>query len=402
MRIAIFHNLPSGGAKRALFEWIRRLTGGHSLDVFTLETANHVFCDVRPYVSHHQVYDFSPRGLFNSPFGRLNQSQRWHDLGDLQRLNHRIAKQINQGGYDVFLANTCMYTFIPSLLQYVTIPSVYYLHEPFGPSFHRNFERPYNKSGGWRESMNRFDPLIRLYQIRLAAMQKKSVYATTRLLSNSNFTRECIWHEYGVDTAFSPCGVDLKNFYPTEDACRENYVVSVGEMSPRKGFDFVIKSIGTIPSSERPVLKLACNIDHLEEHNYIKELAENNMVELDVLVGMDVDGLRELYSRARLCVYAPVMEPFGLVPLEAMACGTPVVGVKEGGVQESIVHEQTGLLVERDVQQFGMALRHLLTAPELAKKYGRNGREHVSKNWTWERSASILGSHLAIYANMSV
>lgn len=402
MKIAVFHNIPSGGAKRALFEWTRRLAGKHEIDVYSLATADNAFCDIRPFATQHHIYEFAPRGLFNSPFGRLNQFQRWRDLGDLERVNRRIAEQINRGGYDVLFANTCMYTFIPSLLQYVKIPSVYYLHEPFGSGFYRSFERPYLKKGGWRESLNQLDPLIRLYQGRLTSIQKRSVRGTVRLLSNSNFTRERIRQEFGVDAAFSPYGVDLTGFHPVEGSRCEDYVVSVGEMSPRKGFDFVVKSLAAIPAEQRPPLKLACNMVHADELAYIKNLAEHNGVQLDVLVGVNVDGLRDLYNRARLCVYAPVMEPFGLVPLEAMACGTPVVGVREGGVQESVIHEQTGLLVERDAGQFGAAVQHLLADPDLAETYGRNGREHVLQNWTWGNSVSILESHLADCAGMRV
>ncbi|PWB75400.1 MAG: hypothetical protein C3F07_05650, partial [Anaerolineales bacterium] len=184
MKIAIFHNIPSGGAKRALFEWTRRLAGRHVIDVYSLATADHTFCDIRPFAARHHVFEFAPRSLFNSPFGRLNQFQRWRDLGDLERINRRIAGQINQGGYDVLFANTCIFTFIPALLQYVNIPSVYYLHEPFGSGFYRSFERPYLKRGGWRQSVDRLDPLIGLYQGRLASIQKRSLRATTRLLSN--------------------------------------------------------------------------------------------------------------------------------------------------------------------------------------------------------------------------
>jgi glycosyltransferase involved in cell wall biosynthesis len=89
-----------------------------------------------------------------------------------------------------------------------------------------------------------------------------------------------------------------------------------------------------------------------------------------------------------------VLEPFGLVPLEAMSCGTPVVGVREGGVQESIIHERTGLLVERDPKKFSNAVQHLLSNPDLIAEYGRNGREHVLKNWTWDRSVDRLEDHL--------
>lgn len=400
MKIAIFHNLPSGGAKRALFEWVRRLAGEHEMDVYSLETADHAFCDIRPYASKHEVYEFAPRGLFESPFGRLNQLQRWRDLGDLEQLNRRIAGQINLGGYDVLFANTCMYTFIPALLQYVEIPSVYYLHEPFGTGFIRVFVRPYIKKGGWREAMDRFDPLIGLYRRRLASIQRRSVRGTTRLLSNSRFTSGRIQAEFGVDAEFSPYGVDLTGFQPVNGSQREDFIVSVGEMSPRKGFDFIVESLGRIPADQRPVLKVASNMVHEDELGYVKTLAKQNSVTLDVLVGLRVDELRSLYSRAQLCAYAPVMEPFGLVPLEAMACGTPVVGVREGGVQESVLHEQTGLLVGRDAQKFGEAIQHILSNPDLITKYGRNGREHVLKNWTWDRSVAFLKSHLSEVAGL--
>jgi len=402
MKIAVFHNIPSGGAKRALFEWVRRLSDKHRLDVYSLETADHSFCDLRPYVSEYKIYRFAPRRIFKSPFGRFNHYQRWRDLGDLEQLNHTIAGQINQGKYDVVFANTCMFTFIPALLQFIKIPSVYYLHEPFGLGFYRRFERPYLKKSSWREQLNNVDPLIRLYQGRMTSIQKRSVQRTTRLLSNSIFTSDRIQNEFGVDAEFSPYGVDLDGFYPLDGSQRENFVVSVGEMSPRKGFDFVVESLGMIPTPKRPSLKLVCNMVQEDEMVYIRDLAKQNGVQLDVLVNMDVNGLRDLYNRARLCLYAPVMEPFGLVPLESMACGTPVVGVREGGVQESVIHEQTGLLVTRDAQEFGAAIQYLFANPELAETYGQNGRKHVLKNWTWDRSVSILSSHLADCAGVVV
>ena len=74
MRIALFHNAPSGGAKRAIYEWTRRLTEHHQIDVYTLNSADHDFCDIRPFVQQYQVFDFAPRKLFNSPWGRLNQT----------------------------------------------------------------------------------------------------------------------------------------------------------------------------------------------------------------------------------------------------------------------------------------------------------------------------------------
>jgi hypothetical protein len=156
MRIALFHNTPSGGAKRAIFEWVRRLSDRHSVDVFSMSTADHEFCDLRPYTEKHKVYPFSPNLLFTSPLGRLNQLQRWRDLGTLTCIGKVIAEEINTGKYEVFFANSCVYTHIPALLQFVKIPSIYFLHEPFGRMFKRKIQRPYMKEQNWRKIINRF------------------------------------------------------------------------------------------------------------------------------------------------------------------------------------------------------------------------------------------------------
>ena len=244
MHIALFHNAPSGGAKRAVYEWTYRLAQNHQIDVYTLSSANHDFCDIRPFVQNHYVFEFTTHRLFNSPWGRLNQFQRWRDLGQLTKVGYQLATQINTVGYDVLFANSCAMTSIPPLLQYIEIPSLYYLHEPFGRSFFRQIERPYlSNDHHWRGIVDRFDPFIRLYFRRLASIQRKSIQNTKRLLANSQFTRERIYSEFGTDAVFSPYGVNLDGFQMLGSSSRANYVVSVGEMSPRKGFDFVIESL---------------------------------------------------------------------------------------------------------------------------------------------------------------
>jgi glycosyltransferase involved in cell wall biosynthesis len=167
-----------------------------------------------------------------------------------------------------------------------------------------------------------------------------------------------------------------------------------GELSPRKGFAFIVESLGCIPLADRPPLKIACNVVDQQEKRHILDLALRNHVDLELLQGLNMEEMRLLYNRARLCVYAPLMEPFGLVPLEAMACETAVVGVREGGVMESVVHEHTGLLIERELKEFSSAIVHLMRSPALAVEYGKNGRKHVLENWTWERSTAELERYL--------
>jgi glycosyltransferase involved in cell wall biosynthesis len=394
MDIALFHNLPSGGAKRAVYEWTKRLAKKHSIDVYTLSTADHDFCDIRPFVNDYKIIQYKPRGLFHSPLGRLNQLQRWRDLGDLIDVGRGIALKIDAGDYDVVFANTCRYTYIPTFLQFVKTPSIYYLHEPFGAKFKRYIQRPYLQYSNTREIMDRVDPLIKLYNHRLEKTQQESVERTGKLLANSAFTKELMEGTYGKDTPVCHYGVDTKDFLPVPEISKDGHILSVGELSPRKGFNFLIESLAHIPREYRPELKLACNtIDYLEK-DYIESLGGEKDVDLDILENLDTQELMVEYNKARICVYTPILEPFGLVPLEAMSCGTPVVGVCEGGVKESIIHERTGLLVERDVKKFSNAVQHLISNPDLAAEYGRNGREHVLRNWTWDRSVDRLEDHL--------
>lgn len=394
MRIAIYHNLPSGGAKRALFEWVKRLAPCHALDLYSLDESEHAYCDLRPFVIHHEFFPFAKHALFDSPLGRLNQMQRWRDLRDIEQLGKAVADRINGEPYDVVFANPCQYTLIPTLLKFVTIPTVYYLHEPFGPSFGRWFDRPYLKQPPWRQAVQRFDPLPRLYTNKLQSLRKESVLHTHLLLANSCFTQTEIQQAYGVTAPICRYGVNLADFYPMPEVVKGSHVLSVGALEPRKGFDFLIESLATIPPSERPPLHLACNAVDRNEEAYIRALAKQKEVELHILFDVATPQLAVEYNRARLCVYSPVQEPLGLVPLEAMACGVPVVGVAEGGVSETVRDGETGILVKRDPAAFAEAVRRLLNDPPLLDCYATQSKAYVANQWSWDSSTEALESFL--------
>ncbi|GAP13472.1 glycosyltransferase [Longilinea arvoryzae] len=393
-RIAVFHNLPSGGAKRALFEWTRRLAERHTLDVFSLSTANHGYCDLRPYTSDYQIADFEPLALFASPWGRLNQLQRWRDLGRLQAVYRRLAARIDAGGYDVVFSNSCSFTFIPLLQLYLQTPSVYYLHEHFANLVRRDVHRPYLKQNSARQRLDRIDPFIPLYRNRLATLQGAAVKRTPRLLANSEFTRRQFESDFHVPAPVVNLGVDGAQFHPLNEGIRDRHLLSVGELSPRKGFDFLVESLALVAPEKRPALRLACNNQIPEERAYIENLAAQRGVRLEILTNLNGGQLLLEYNQAQLCAYAPLQEPFGLVPLEAMACGTPVLAVAEGGVCESVREGFNGRLTPRDPRRFAAALEDLLEDPVELSRLGKNGRQDVLENWSWERSTGRLESHL--------
>lgn len=116
-------------------------------------------------------------------------------------------------------------------------------------------------------------------------------------------------------------------------------------------------------------------------------------------LGVDVEKFRpldlvRLYNQARAFIYAPILEPFGLVVLEAMACGTPVVAVKEGGVRESVIDGVTGWLIPRDPHIFADALGRLLSDEQLALTIGKAGREKVAAEFD---PVKIAAKNLKVY-----
>ena len=80
-----------------------------------------------------------------------------------------------------------------------------------------------------------------------------------------------------------------------------------------------------------------------------------------------------------------LQEPFGLVNIELMACGLPVIASRVGGIPEIVLDGVTGLLVEpNDPQALSEAMAKLLDDPELRKRMGENARKHVVQNFSLE------------------
>ena len=143
MHIALFQDLPSGGAKRAVHEWARRLVSAYDarMDIFSLSWSANDFCDTRPFVRRFLRFDFRPHPLFRSPLERLNRAQRYRYLAGWDRIGWSIDAEIDSPGNDLAFANPCMFICVPALLAYTSVPSVYYLYEPFEAGFRRDSQR---------------------------------------------------------------------------------------------------------------------------------------------------------------------------------------------------------------------------------------------------------------------
>jgi glycosyltransferase involved in cell wall biosynthesis len=121
----------------------------------------------------------------------------------------------------------------------------------------------------------------------------------------------------------------------------------------------------------------------LAERDYLSALARARGVHMCIRENVPDQELATLYSKASVFVYAPVREPFGLAPIEAMACGTPVVAVAEGGPLETVRDGETGYLVPREPRLFGDAVARLLSDEALCAQLGEAGVSSAREFWTW-------------------
>jgi glycosyltransferase involved in cell wall biosynthesis len=398
MRIAVYHNLTSGGAKRALHQTVRGLSERHRIDVYSLESADHDYCDLRPFASRHETVPFAPPRLFRSPLGRLNQLQRLRGLRELDRVGRHIARMIDDGNYDVVYVHPDMWTQAPMFLRHSGSQTLYHVHESLRDAYEAPVPRPYDNRGP-KKVLDGIDPLIALYRSALKRLDYQATRRARRHLANSSFTAANLARNYGCTAEVAYFGLDCAAFMPASaDSADADFVLSVGALVPRKGFDFLIQALGTIPQGSRPGLRIVSNfVDH-RERAFLQQLAARESVRFDIENMVAQESLLQRYRQTPLVVYSPVQEPLGLVPLEAMACGTPVVAVADGGVNETVQDQVTGLLVPRDPHAFGEAVRSLLANGSRRRLYGRRGREYVCTHWDLRRALDKIEGHLTVAA----
>lgn len=391
MKIAVFHNLPSGGAKRALHGYVDYLNSqGHTVDVFVPSTANEEFLPLEDVSNSIKVFpvDKTLHGSIYSTFKYVSPLIKTISLRDLELTQKRIAEAINSEDYDVVLSEQDQYTMTPFLLKYIKHPTVYYCPQP-----------PRNEAilkSVSRENEN-INPLKRIiFNVadgKDLKIDRENISYAKNILTNSYFTRESILRVYGLNSYVSYLGIDTNLFRPLE-VPEEDFVLSVGSCRPSKGYDFIIRSLALIKPEIRPKLVIVSNFSLPEWKDYLERLASKLKVKLEILDLIDDEKLVLLYNQAKLVLYAPYMEPFGLVPLEAMGCGTPVVGVKEGGVRETVIHKKTGLHSDRDENIFAKATTNLLSRELERYKMSKNSIRAIKDYWTLENAGERLSWHL--------
>lgn len=198
-----------------------------------------------------------------------------------------------------------------------------------------------------------------------------------------------------------PCGTDITNFrvLPKAEARtklgldhHEQIVLYVGRFDPRKGIETLVRSCAISEARKEGKFRLiiagGCDEDGADgrERKRIEKLVQELGLSAETIFPGRLDHhiLPLYYAAADVCVVPSHYEPFGLVAIEAMACGTPVVASNVGGLKFTVIPEETGLLVSpQDVSGFAAAIDRILMDELWARKLRRLAPVRVTQNFSW-------------------
>jgi glycosyltransferase involved in cell wall biosynthesis len=398
MRVAVWHNLPGGGAKRALFTQVKGLLHrGHEVEAWCPPTADQSFLPLTELIPEHVVdLRFDGRPPWWRPGRRAALASPRPLIEALLDHSRRCASAMQRGRFDVYLASTCQFFGSPPIGRFLPSPRALYLQEPHRGLYEASPDFPW-LGPALPESVRERS----LYPFRMALEAVRSGRRAARarfevdnakafdaVLVNSLYSREGVLRVYGREARVCYLGVDSALFRPLERP-RIDMVVGVGDLSTRKNALLLIEAVGLLASPRPRVEWFAPNVDSSYSRQ-VAAVARRLDVELLVHEAADDDALVEAFNRATAAVYVPRLEPFGLVPLEAGACGLPVIGVAEGGVRETVVDGINGLVVDPRPHDVADAITRLRTDPALAAELGRNGRRIVEARWTQDAAAERL------------
>lgn len=406
MKIAVWHNLPSGGGKRALYNHVRGLVErGHEVSCWCLDTADQSFLPLS---------EFAPERVMPTEFrkpraGLTSWLAPWYSeaLARMQEFDEacrRCAKEIAAGQFDLLFANSAVGYNVPFVLRHLSMKKALYLQEPRRFLYEAAPILPWVSSAADDLGSSLFHPRTilanypNLQTLRLQAKQEwLNVQACDRVLVNSYFSRESVLRAYGVEARVCYLGVD-RTVFRNLNLERERFIVGVGSLDPVKHIDLAINAVALLPKPRPPLVWIA-NSGNQNYRDTIIELARSSGVDLRIQNVISDSELVNILNRAALLLCTARLEPFGFVVLEANACGLPVVGVAEGGLRETVEHGSNGLLAEPEPESISRAVNQLLDNPGLARRMGEAGVDNVSQNWAVEKSVDRLETNLLEVAN---
>jgi D-inositol-3-phosphate glycosyltransferase len=255
------------------------------------------------------------------------------------------------------------------------------------------------------------DPALRIIS------EKETMHDCKRIIVATEKEKQDLVRYYNAQpekVGVVPCGVNMELFQPVDKAVAkqklglgaEKILLFVGRIDPLKGIDKLIKTIPLLKNqgSLKLVVVGGDENSRLELEGLKKLAASLNIVDsIDFRGLVKQDQLPYFYSAADVCVVPSYYESFGLVPLESLACGTPVVATDVGDLKNIIKPGETGCIVaDNSPEKLADGIASILNKPSPDRELNLTIRASVSK-WAWANIAEKVAGemHLALESRLA-
>jgi phosphoheptose isomerase len=388
--LAIPGSIDSGGQNVYVAEIAKQLAARYAVDVFTRRDGPYL-PEIAEWVHGVRIV-YVPAG----PPEYVRKEDLLPYMDDFRTYMLRFFRR-QRHGYDVMHANFWMSALVAADLKRA-------LGIPFVVTFHALGKvRRLHQGEADRFPDERF------------AIEDRIIGEADHIVAECPQDEEDLIGLYNADPAkitIVPCGFDPTEFFPVSKPLArvllglspdDRYVLQLGRLVPRKGIDTVIRGFAKMLQTHGTGARLLIVGGESEEPDPIitPEIGRLHAVACDEGVADRVtfvgrrgrDVLKYYYSAADIFATMPWYEPFGITPLEAMACGTVVVGANVGGVKFTVRDGETGYLVPpRDAGALAERMVHLFRHPRLMRALQRQGINRVNDLFTWQRVAAALST----------
>lgn len=349
MKIAVYFDLPYGGAYRSMEEILLRLKKDHTVTIFKSET------------------------LVVPTFGRI--SRDWEAIVAQKRKQKKLAQKIDNLKFDLVFVTHDRFLQAPWILRFLKTKSVFLCQEPTRAFFEKflDVDEKLPLPNKVYEKINRF--------FRKKAEVKNASFAT-KIIANSHYSVESIFRSYGQVSTPIYLGFDSHQFFPKK-LKKLNQVMIVGNNEPQKALIFAVDAVSLVSPKNRPNLLIACPRSGLDGE--FKKYAKTKKVKLIEKCGLTPEELCHDYNQSLATLATAHLEPFGLSVIESIACGTPVIAVNEGGFRETISDGKNGFLIARDAHLFAKKITEIVSLKSLFPNINSS-----VKDFTWDNTVKKI------------
>jgi D-inositol-3-phosphate glycosyltransferase len=397
--LAILGGVDAGGQNVYVAELAIQLAeAGYDIDVFT-RWEDAALEQVINWLPHVRVVHIKA-----GPIQYIRKEELLQHMTSFRKNMMQFIEEENSN-YDLIHANFFMSALVAAELKAI-------LDIPFVTTFHAlgHVRRIHQKE---QDSF----PEDRL------AIEEETAAMADAVIAECPQDKEDLMQYYKVNVSkikVIPCGFNPSEFFPINRSlarhmvgldANEFIILQLGRMVPRKGVDNVIRALAHLATSGQKarLVIVGGETDQPDpvlcpEIGRLMQIAKDENVSSSVsFVGRkDRHLLKYYYSAADVFVTTPWYEPFGITPLEAMACGTPVIGANVGGIKFTVKDGVTGYLVPpKDPAALAFKLLLLHSNSTLLKRMQANALKYVHQSFTWKKVATSVASlYESVLANL--